>query len=250
MTALKAYLTAFCIAIISAGSLADGSYDDSYLSGDATIDAFEEAMRSNLAKAENQQRVVYMGEAAAELDLSRDQPVLDIKPSPAAEAEQRSLEMLKQAQVELNRAREVRRKAEAEEVMRRRADDIRSTEIEMAARKRAEVIEGKARSRLAKRTLDPIAVMTENVSMDAQSATIKDIARAIMPENWEIRTDFHNKPDIEHRRYMFTTTQQRDIALRQLLSSVSDARVTHQYMWDLVDEEGNPAPVLIISDRM
>ncbi len=248
VTVNKVLITAIFL-LFSAMSTADGSYDDSYLSGGATVDAFDEAMRSDMKQHQDSGNVVYMEAAGPFVDLSRDKGVLKVEPSDALKREQKSLEMLKQAQAELKRAREVRRRAEREEAERRRADDIRSSEMELAARKRAEIIEGRARAQLARKTLDPVLVMTENVSMDAQSATISEIASAIMPSNWEVRTDFHNKPDIEHRRYMFTTTQQRDVALRELLGSVTDARVTHQYMWDLVNEKGEPAPVLIISDR-
>ncbi|MDQ2510444.1 hypothetical protein RBJ06_06890, partial [Pseudomonas aeruginosa] len=62
-------------------------------------------------------------------------------------------------------------------------------------------------------------------------------------------TAFYNKPELETRRYEFISTDARDIALRKLTASVRDARVRYQYFWDLTDEQGNPSPMILITDR-
>jgi len=38
------------------------------------------------------------------------------------------------------------------------------------------------------------------------------------------------------------------LALRQLTASVRDARVRFKYFWDLKDAQGNPSPMILLSD--
>ncbi len=89
----------------------------------------------------------------------------------------------------------------------------------------------------------------EPVKAEYQSATMEEIARGMMPAGWRVEVEFSNRPELADRRYQFISTDPRDLALRKLTSSVRDARVRFAYFWDLTDANGNPAPMLLITDR-
>jgi hypothetical protein len=80
-------------------------------------------------------------------------------------------------------------------------------------------------------------------------ATLEEIVRGLMPVGWRVKTDFITKPELLTRRYDYVTTDARDVAVRKLTSSIRDARVRFQYFWDLTDSAGNPAPMIILTDR-
>lgn len=124
-----------------------------------------------------------------------------------------------------------------------------SQQILMMAESSAVAIEASAKKRVVLERIDPTVVLNERVKAEYQSATLEEIARGMMPEGWRVQVEFHARPEIAERRYQFISTDPRDLALRKLTGSIRDARVEFAYFWDLTDAEGNPAPMLLITDR-
>lgn len=124
-----------------------------------------------------------------------------------------------------------------------------SQQILMMAENSAVAIEGAAKKRVQLERLDPTVVLNEPVKAEYQSATMEEIARGMMPQGWRVQVEFSARPELADRRYQFISTDPRDLALRKLTGSVRDARVRFAYFWDLTDANGNPAPMLLITDR-
>jgi hypothetical protein len=124
-----------------------------------------------------------------------------------------------------------------------------SDRLLMMAEASAEVIETQAKKRVTLERIDPTVVLNEPVTAEYQGATLQEIVQGIMPVGWRVKTDFGTKPELLNRRYDFVTTDARDVALRKLTGSIRDARVRFQYFWDLTDSSGNPAPMVILTDR-
>jgi len=124
-----------------------------------------------------------------------------------------------------------------------------SQQILMMAESSAVAIETAALKRVQLERLDPTVVLNEPVKVEYQSATMEQIATGLMPEGWRVEVEFSNRPELTERRYQFISTDPRDLALRKLTSSVRDARVRFAYFWDLTDANGNPSPMLLITDR-
>lgn len=173
----------------------------------------------------------------------------------AAAAAQRQADLLAQQQ-EIQQALELNRKAqqEAHRVKLEQVADIatikaHSDQLLMLAESNAEVIESAAHKRVILERIDPTVVMNEPVSVEFEAATVKEIVAAMMPNGWRVQTDFNSKPELELRRFQYVSTDPRDLALRHLTSSVRDAKVRYQYFWDLKDAQGNPSPMILITDR-
>lgn len=124
-----------------------------------------------------------------------------------------------------------------------------SQQILMMAESSAVAIETAAKKRIQMERIDPTVVLNEPVKAEYQSATMEEIASGMMPQGWRIQVEFSNRPELAERRYQFISTDPRDLALRKLTASVRDARVRFAYFWDLTDSNGNPAPMLLITDR-
>lgn len=124
-----------------------------------------------------------------------------------------------------------------------------SEQILMLAESSAEAIESAAQKRVTLERVDPTVVLNEPVTAEYQGATIKEIVTGIMPVGWRVKTDFTVKPELENRRYEFVSTDARDLALRKLTSSIRDVKVSFAYFWDLTDEQGNPSPMIVITDN-
>nr|WP_192963247.1 hypothetical protein [Pseudomonas fluorescens]CEK42027.1 hypothetical protein PQBR57_0074 [Pseudomonas fluorescens SBW25] len=124
-----------------------------------------------------------------------------------------------------------------------------SKQILMMAENSAVAIETAAKKRVQMERIDPTVVLNEPVKAEYQSATMEQIARGMMPQGWRIQVEFSSRPELADRRYQFISTDPRDLALRKLTASVRDARVRFAYFWDLTDSDGNPAPMLLITDR-
>lgn len=124
-----------------------------------------------------------------------------------------------------------------------------SQQILMIAESSAVAIESAAKSRVVLERIDPTVVVNERVRVEYQAATIEEIARGIMPEGWRVQVEFHTRSGLADRRYQFISTDPRDLALRKLTGSVRDAKVRFAYFWDLTGPEGNPEPLLLITDR-
>ncbi|MGP0171092.1 hypothetical protein ACSVIJ_04340 [Pseudomonas sp. NCHU5208] len=159
------------------------------------------------------------------------------------------------------------RQAEIEQALRlnleaqRQADRVKSEQIAdiatikaqsdqllMLAESNAEVIESAAHKRVILERIDPTVVLNTPVSVEYEAATLKEIVTGMMPEGWRVETDFRKHPELNTRRYQFISTDPRDLALRELTGSVRDARVRFKYFWDLKDAQGNPNPMIILSD--
>lgn len=125
----------------------------------------------------------------------------------------------------------------------------KSQQILMMAESSAVVIEGAAKKRVQLERIDPSVVLNEPVKAEYQASTMEEIARGLMPQGWRITVEFSTRPELAERRYQFISTDPRDLALRKLTASVRDARVRFAYFWDLTDAQGNPAPMLLITDR-
>jgi hypothetical protein len=218
----KLNLLILCCSVYALGAFAGGTYDDSIIAEDRSLDPLDKSMRADKHKRRS----------------IADDSVIDLSASSQEKKNQVELS-LHQINEELVQAKAARE--EAERLL---------NEGTLIKRKRDEANSSLVVSTTPIQVINPIEVMGEQVAFDsAEPLTIFEIASALMPPNWEIRTDFHNNPEIDKRKYAFTSTKARDSAIRELLSEVSGARVTHQYMWDIVDKDGNPKPVLIISDK-
>lgn len=159
-------------------------------------------------------------------------------------------------QSEIQRALELNRQAQAqaERVKVEQVADIatikaHSDQLLMLAENNAEVIESAAHKRVILERIDPTKVLNEPVTVEYQGATIKEIVTGIMPVGWRVTTDFAKRPELETRRYQFISTESRDVALRGLTGEIRDARVRFKYFWDLKDPQGNPEPMILLTDR-
>lgn len=124
-----------------------------------------------------------------------------------------------------------------------------SQQILMMAESNAVAIESAAKKRVQLERLDPTVVLNETVKVEFQASTMEQIARGIMPAGWRVEVEFSSRPELAERRYQFISTDPRDLALRKLTGSVRDSRVRFAYFWDLLDDQGNPSPMLLITDR-
>lgn len=170
-------------------------------------------------------------------------------------AAQRRADLVAQ-QAEIQRALDLNRQAQAqaERVKVEQVADIasikaHSDQLLMLAENNAEVIESAAHKRVILERIDPTFVLNEQVSVQYQGATLKEIVIGIMPAGWDVQTDFTKRRELETRRYQFISTESRDVALRALTSEIRDARVRFKYFWDLKDPQGNPAPMILLTDR-
>lgn len=170
-------------------------------------------------------------------------------------AAKRKADLLAQ-QGEIQRALELNRQAQAqaERVKVEQVADIatikaHSDQLLMLAENNAEVIESAAHKRVILERIDPTFVLNEQVSVQYQGATLKEIVIGMMPAGWDVQTDFTKRPELATRRYQFISTESRDVALRALTSEIRDARVRFKYFWDLKDPQGNPAPMILLTDR-
>lgn len=170
-------------------------------------------------------------------------------------AAQRRADLVAQ-QAEIQRALDLNRQAQAqaERVKVEQVADIasikaHSDQLLMLAENNAEVIESAAHKRVILERIDPTFVLNEQVSVQYQGATLKEIVIGIMPAGWDVQTDFTKRRELETRRYQFISTESRDVALWALTSEIRDARVRFKYFWDLKDPQGNPAPMILLTDR-
>lgn len=177
------------------------------------------------------------------------------KATAEATAAKRRTDLLAQ-QVEIQRALDLNRQAQqqADRVKYEQVADIanikaHSDQLLMLAENNAEVIESAAHKRVILERIDPTVVMNEPVTAEYQAATLKEIVGRIMPNGWRVQTDFNRKPELETRTYQFVSTDARDLALRHLTASIRDAKVRYQYFWDLKDAQGNPSPMILLTDR-
>ncbi|MCU9528119.1 hypothetical protein [Pseudomonas mosselii] len=225
----------------------DLSVDDPVISVQET--ETERKYRQTLADLEANQKSLVNARKETERQLEA------AKATAEATAAKRREDLLAQ-QAEIQRALELNRQAQhqAERVKYEQVADIanikaQSDQLLMLAENNAEVIESAAHKRVILERIDPTVVMNEPVTAEYQAATIKEIVSGIMPNGWRVETDFHRKPELEIRRYQFVSTDARDLALRHLTASVRDAKVRYQYFWDLKDPQGNPSPMILLTDR-
>jgi len=225
----------------------DLSVDDPVISVQET--ETERKYRQTLADLEANQKSLVNARKETERQLEA------AKATAEATAAKRRDDLLAQ-QAEIQRALELNRQAQhqAERVKYEQVADIanikaQSDQLLMLAENNAEVIESAAHKRVILERIDPTVVMNEPVTAEYQAATIKEIVSGIMPTGWRVETDFNRKPELEIRRYQFVSTDARDLALRHLTASVRDAKVRYQYFWDLKDAQGNPSPMILLTDR-
>jgi hypothetical protein len=105
---------------------------------------------------------------------------------------------------------------------------------------------------LAKQTIIPAKVMNEQISVTATNenvGTLKEITKMIMPSSWIVNESYKEGSKLHTQRFEFMTTDRRDSALRSLYSGVETDKVRFKYFWDLVDKDGYPAPVILITDH-
>jgi hypothetical protein len=124
-----------------------------------------------------------------------------------------------------------------------------SQQILMMAENSAVAIQSAAKQKVQLERIDPSVVLNEQVKAEYQAATMEEIARGIMPAGWRVQVEFSVRPELADRRYQFISTDPRDLALRKLTASARDARISFAYFWDLTDANGNPSPMLLITDR-
>ncbi|MBM5458964.1 hypothetical protein H8F21_15460 [Pseudomonas sp. P66] len=225
----------------------DLSVDDPVISVQET--ETERKYRQTLADLEANQQSLVSARKETERQLEAARATAE------ATAAKRRADLVAQ-QAEIQHALELNRQAQhqAERVKYEQVADIanikaQSDQLLMLAENNAEVIESAAHKRVILERIDPTVVMNEPVTAEYQAATIKEIVSGIMPSGWRVQTDFNRKPELEIRRYQFVSTDARDLALRHLTASVRDAKVRYQYFWDLKDPEGNPSPMILLTDR-
>jgi hypothetical protein len=124
-----------------------------------------------------------------------------------------------------------------------------SQQILMMAENSAVAIESAAKKKVQLERIDPTVVLNEQVKAEYQAATMEEVAKGIMPQGWRVQVDFSGRPELAERRYQFISTDPRDLALRKLTGSARDAHIRFAYFWDLTDVNGNPSPMLLITDR-
>lgn len=90
--------------------------------------------------------------------------------------------------------------------------------------------------------LDPDLVKNQRVPIN-MTGTIEEIARAMLPRGWELKISVSEDKYLS-QKFEFITTETRDMALRDLLRGTP---LGFKYFFTLVDESGNPAPVLVIA---
>ncbi|EPL3136752.1 hypothetical protein NOX69_003498 [Pseudomonas aeruginosa] len=209
----------------------------------------ERQYRKTLEDLERNRQALTAARSQAERNLIAAQKT-------AIEAAAKRKQDLLAQEAEIRKALELNRAAQskADQVQVAQLTDIEqirteSKQLLMLAENNAEMIETAARKRVTLERVDPTVVINEPVEAEYQGATLKEIVEGIMPVGWRVKTAFYNKPELETRRYEFISTDARDIALRKLTASVRDARVRYQYFWDLTDEQGNPSPMILITDR-
>lgn len=94
-------------------------------------------------------------------------------------------------------------------------------------------------------TASPLVVKNAAVAVEIAAGTLEEIAIAIMPEGWRILVDVKD-PKVKERRFQYVTTKSREQALSDLLNSIG---MNHQYFFELVNDDGEPSPLLVISQR-
>lgn len=90
---------------------------------------------------------------------------------------------------------------------------------------------------------EPLQVQNQKIAVEMNNATLEQIVRAIMPENWRVMVDVKN-PGIKARRFQFVSNRSREQALNDLLIPMG---MRHQYFFDLRNSQGKVAPLLIVS---
>lgn len=242
----KTIVPQFQRSVPSEGALIDLSIDDPVASVEET--ETEKAYRLVLEELEQSRLAISKAQVDAEVKL-------DLASKTAVEAALAKQETLLQQRAELERALEMNRKAQEEVEVQRQEylatlDNIRAegNQLLMMAEANAEVVETKARTKVQLERIDPTVVLNEAIEAEFAGATLREIVTSIMPEGWRVEVEFSKKPELEIRRYQFISTDPRDVAIRRLLSSVRDARVSHQYFWDLT-KDGEPAPMILLSVR-
>jgi len=123
------------------------------------------------------------------------------------------------------------------------AEDIVNTAEMDAVRIRAGA--GKTSEENSEDPLSPLVIKNAAVAVEIAAGTLEEIAIAIMPEDWRILVDVKD-PKIKERRFQYVTTKSRDQALSDLLNSIG---MNHQYFFELVNADGEPSPLLVISQR-
>ena len=209
----------------------------------------ERSYRQTLQELDQNKKALTAARAATEVQLQA------ATQSAEAAAAQRRIDLVaRQAEIQHALQLNLQAQQQAERVKYEQVADIatikaHSDQLLMLAENNAEVIESAAHKRVILERIDPTVVMNEPVSVDYQAATLNEIIKGLMPQGWRVRMDFVRQPELESRRYQFTSTDPRDLAIRKLTSSIRDSRVTFQYFWDLKDAAGNPSPLILITDR-
>lgn len=224
------------------------------LSRDDPISSIEETQTERTYR----ETINQLDQSKLELKVAREQAaqkLVDAQAQAEKAAQDRKASLAK-AEQELRSALNynLQAQSEVERTKSERLANISAIQTEsdrllMMAAASAEIIETQAKKRVTLERIDPTVVLNEPVSAEYQGATLEEIARGLMPVGWRVKADFTKKPELYTRRYEFVTTDSRDVAMRKLVSSVRDARVRFQYFWDLTDQAGNPAPMIILTDR-
>lgn len=92
--------------------------------------------------------------------------------------------------------------------------------------------------------LDPDFVRNQEVSVEFGSATIEEIATHLMPRGWRVRLSTADQ-EAHHAQYEFVSSDAREVALRKLLYGTG---LGYKMFFNLKDDQGNPSPLLVISE--
>ena len=179
----------------------------------------------------------------------RKKAELEEKENEDMDAELRALEETKR---QLEEAIAINEKAASDRDEMIRTQELASQEALKMANARAEMLEQESRVNLAKQTIIPALVMGEQISVTATGekiGTLKEITKRIMPAGWTVNESYKEGSKLYKQHFEFITTDRRDSALRELYAGVDTDKVFFQYFWDLVDQDGYPAPVILITDH-
>jgi len=253
---------------VASGALLDLSIDDPVISVKET--ETERRYRNNLVELEiirqvldqaRKDAVAKMESTQASVNQAAELRVKSLVAQQAhIEEQQRSIESQRAAiraqEQAVSQALEKNKlaMAEADQLKQQQLVDLNKVKAEsdhvlMMAETSAEVIETQAKTRVTLERVDPTVVLNEAVKVEYEGATLDQIVQGIMPIGWRVKTDFTVRPELKTRRYEFISTEPRDLALRRLTGSIRDAKVRFAYFWDLQDEKGNPAPMILLTDR-
>ncbi|MEE8059403.1 MAG: hypothetical protein V3T17_16435 [Pseudomonadales bacterium] len=260
-------MTYIAALLMPALALADG-YNDDHLTRSQRLQAFDHAQGTC---CQDTPRVIYIetiDDGELKVDLSADEAEIAMAPTAGELKAKKKLKQVEQASAELNELAALRQQMINADMAQRESFAARERDLAERERRLHSEIEQKATEQFQlmnqqlelnkeeaqlineRNMLDPLYVKQELISVNFKAATLKEMMLKILPKGWEVDIDIHNDPGLEERRSKLLITETpREVAIQKILSGFKGVRLNHGYFWDVVDEQGKPAPTLLIADH-